>query len=137
MAQPAILSVLGLENLLVCGVHSLCSIVDICLVTLFLGPGWAQIFRLRRSGAGDGAGLLYSHENAQDVFVQDCHNFLRPLQCCPAQQIEPEHDVAQRGYRLVVSLDKELMLAVIAIPNHKTAIAALSFFLCHAMQYRP
>ena len=108
-------------------------------MTLFLGPGWTQIFRLRRasSGAGDGAGLLHSHENVQDVFVQDCHNFLRLLQRCPAQQIEPEHDVAQHGYRLVVSLDNDLMLAVIAIPNHKTAIAALSFFLCHAMQYRP
>ena len=108
------------------------------IATLFLGLRCSQIFRLQRasSGAGGGAGLLHSDENAQDVFVQDRHNFLRLLQRCPAQQIEPQHDVVQHGYRLVVSLDKDLMLAVIAIPNHKTAIAALSFFLCHAMQYR-
>jgi hypothetical protein len=80
--------------------------------------------------------LLYGYENVQDVFVQDCHNFLCLLQGCPSQQIESDHGVAQDGNCLVVSLDKDLRFAVLRIPNHKTAIAALSFFLCHAMQYR-
>lgn len=139
MARPAILIPPRLETLPVCGVQWLCSIVDICHRDAVFGTECAQIFLLRRTSSrtGDGAGLLQRHENIQDIFVQDCRNFLRLLQCGPAQQIKPEHGAAQHGNCLVVLLYKDLRFAVLRIPNHKTAIAALSFFLRHAMQYRP
>lgn len=53
--------------------------------------------------------LFSGDEDVQDIFVEECYRLPSLLRSRPAQQVEPQHGVVQRGDRLMVTLDDDLI----------------------------